>query len=81
MPRGRSWRKAGGHAHFRSRRQNAHASPEGSGLSLTRADMLPPITARTQTRPHLPSRRAWYDPLARRELGGQPPRTVWTERS
>jgi hypothetical protein len=34
-----------------------------------------------QTRPHLPSRRAWYDPLARRDLRGQPPRTFWTARS
>src|SRR5450631_4566712 len=32
----RFWRKAAGHAHFHSRRQNGHASPEGSGLSLTR---------------------------------------------
>ena len=44
-------RKAAGHAHVRSRRQNVHASPEGSGLSLAKADMQPSITARTQTRP------------------------------
>jgi hypothetical protein len=37
MPRpiGRFWRKAAGHGHVRSRRQNGHATAVGSGLSLT----------------------------------------------
>jgi hypothetical protein len=48
---GSFWRKADGHAHIRSRRQNGHASPEGSGLGLAKADTLSSITARTQTRP------------------------------
>src|SRR3954469_11378884 len=61
----------------------ASIARQDQGVLATREDafpMWPPFsgaafTARTQTRPHLPSRRAWYDPLARRELGGQPPRT------
>ena len=43
--------------------------------------MRPSITHTNPNSAHLPSLRAWYDPLARRELGGQPPGTVWTERS
>ena len=32
---GHFWRKAAGYGHVRSRRQNGHATPVGSGLSLT----------------------------------------------
>jgi hypothetical protein len=34
-PKGGFWRKAAGHGHLRSRRQNGHATPVGSVLSLT----------------------------------------------
>jgi hypothetical protein len=49
--KGSFWRKAAGHAHVCARRRNGLASPEGSGLNLANADMLPSITARTQTQP------------------------------
>jgi hypothetical protein len=69
-------RKAAGHAHVRSRRQNVHASPEGSGLSLAKADMQPSITARTQLGPIYMATRLVTIALARweynrRELFGR----------
>jgi hypothetical protein len=54
--KGSFWRKAAGHRHVRSRRQNGHVTLVGSGLSLTQkrhhsSDCSPTGSAMQKTAP------------------------------